>query len=344
VLSIAPALACALESSSHVAEDAERTPDSLVQTERNLAPASVPPRTIAARATMMRLAAREARRARLAPLETRMYLGLVREAFEHTLDEDLEEEDLAQEFQTTPERAEKALAHIRRLGLLDLSRLAHSDPLTAAEAMQAPWLSTVSDSDLAVLRYLASHRGTAAYPTTIEAAQKAVARTAARTAYPPHESAKAEARAQSDSIAPGARALVRNDSTARGDRAQRLRLALLLRAHPDLLGRATQDEILARALTIMEKRVARAVFFPDGDARTYLTASPPALVSADPLAQRLGMRSDAVREALETLAQLGLLQSDDGDPPRYAITPGTTITRRALAPRAPSRTRAPRPR
>src|SRR5205814_6638748 len=101
------------------------------------------------------------------------YLEIVREAFAHTLDEDVGPEEVAEEVGVTPHAAARALARIRALGLLDLSRLARSDPLTSAEAMSAPWLAGVGESDRAVLRYLLAHPGTPRHPTTGRTSQAA---------------------------------------------------------------------------------------------------------------------------------------------------------------------------
>ncbi len=149
-------------------------PDSALRGRPHARPAETDPRTLRARAALLRLAAARARAAHLSRVDTRVYLELVREAFEHRMDEDLDPEDIAADTGTTPRQASAALRRCRRLGLLDLSRLAARDPLTAAEAMNVPWLAGLGDSDRGVLRYLMKHPGTRSNPTTVAAAQTAV--------------------------------------------------------------------------------------------------------------------------------------------------------------------------
>lgn len=110
------------------------------------------PRVEAARARLILRATRNARVAGLTPPERAVYRELLREAFRHVMDEDMEPAEIARETGVTPAVAESALVRARRYHLLDLSALSAADPFSAAEAMDAPWVRAFDDSARAVLR------------------------------------------------------------------------------------------------------------------------------------------------------------------------------------------------
>ncbi len=122
----------------------------------------------AARAALLARAHAAADSAGLDSLAAHVYVEIVRESFTHTLDDELNAREIAQELRVPDDAVARALFAMRARGLGDLSVLAAGDPLTAAEAMDAPWVRALSASDRCVLRH-----ALAARVFDLEAAQRA---------------------------------------------------------------------------------------------------------------------------------------------------------------------------
>ncbi len=115
-------------------------------------PAQADARVQAAREQLMRHATERARRAGLTAGERAVYRELLREAFRHVLDEDMDPAEIARETGASQAVVESTLARAGRHHLLDLSQLAGDEPFTAAEAMDVPWLRSLDDSSRAAMR------------------------------------------------------------------------------------------------------------------------------------------------------------------------------------------------